>query len=1027
VRGRRPIPLLIRGLLARRSLAVAVLIAAGLTTAAAALGPMYARAAAESTLRDELVGAPVGDTGLHLTIAAPPDDTELPPAQFDSAVAEAPTSLPHYGPPIGMLNWQVFASGAGDGARGAAIWRDGECAHLVLTSGRCPARAGEALVSARTLRINGIRWRVGTVLTLASTIPGSTETLPVRIVGAYRPANALDPFWFGVDYFQEGEDSQGNIRVDTIFVARPELGRLVENEVHASLDYPFRPTSVRLADVPALRAEVDRLERRHPDSAHLALTTALDDVLDAAAHQQQLVDIGTLLVTLQLSLLGWLVLFQIVTDLAEARGPEIALAKLRGHRPWQVLRFGIAEPVVLLAIATPVGVALGALAAVALGGSVLVPGTPVVLTLPAIAAAAAAFAGGVVATLLAGARVLRRPVLEQWRRTMRSRRPARVSLVVDLVTAALAIAGFAVLRTLPAGRGQGTAALLAPALLVLAVALAGVRLLPVVVRLTLPATRAGARVGLFLATRQVVRRPAGVRLATLLAVAAGLAAFAVGAEGTAVGNRLTRAQAEVGAATVVDVQVTGTGDPVETVRRVDPSGTWAMAAATWLPDGGGAVAGTVLAVDASRLAAVADRAAGGIDPRELTRAVTSTTVPPLVIRGTRIEATITASRLRPGFEPQVQFDLRTPAGPTVPAESTLLRTGTHRYSAAVPCASGCTLAGLTWDRPIAIVSGEMAGTALVTGIRAGDPDALRPVAARLADPAAWRAAVPVSESHDAVSVSDAGVLDHFSGESGYGGVAYASTPATLKAVAAPNGLVGGPPAGPPAVVDSFGREADFRTVATSPVLPAVLDAGVLMDAGSVEDLLPAFRTEASWQVWLSAAAPPDALQRIARAGLVVQGVTTTGQREKVLGRQGPALSLLLLLASAVVGAVLAAVGTAVSIGASARRRSYELAALHAVGVRHGALFRAAVAEQSLLLLTALALGIPAGLLAAFLTLPVLPEFATETPVALRFTPDLPPVALFAAAFVVLVLVAAVVSATAVLARSGPGRLREAEE
>jgi putative ABC transport system permease protein len=98
-----------------------------------------------------------------------------------------------------------------------------------------------------------------------------------------------------------------------------------------------------------------------------------------------------------------------------------------------------------------------------------------------------------------------------------------------------------------------------------------------------------------------------------------------------------------------------------------------------------------------------------------------------------------------------------------------------------------------------------------------------------------------------------------------------------------------------------------------------------------------------------------------------------------------------------------------------------------VGVGRGALFRAAVAEQSLLLLTALALGIPAGLLAAFLTLPVLPEFATGTPVVLRLAPDVFPVVVFAAAFVVLVLVAAVVSAAAVLARSGPGRLREAEE
>ena len=1024
---RRLTSLLVRGLLARRGLAVAVLIAACLTTAAAALGPMYARAAAESTLRDELLAATSDQTGLHLGFAAPPVDILLPPAKFDRAVREAPQRVPFYGRPIGTMDWQVDASTGDGGARAPAIWRDGACAHLVMTRGRCPQHAGEAVVSARTLTIEGLGWRQGSTLTLSDVTPGSTESVPVRIVGVYRPRSVEDPFWFGVDYFQEGEDPQGVLRVDGIFVARAEFDRLKQSEVHASLDYPFRVTSVRLADLPRLRSVVDGLERRHPESARAALTTGMDGVLAAAAHQQQLVDVGTLLVTLQLSLLGWLVLFQIVSDLAEARGPEIALAKLRGHRPWQVLRFGIAEPVVLLAIAAPFGIALGAAAAVALGASVLVPGTPVLVTVPSVGAAAAAFAGGVVATLLAGARVLRRPVLEQWRRTTRSRRPTRISLVADVVTAALAVAGFVVLRVLYRGQGDDTATLLAPGLLVLAVALVGVRLMPVVVGSTLPSTRATTRVGLFLATRQVVRRPAGVRLATLLAVAAGLAAFAVGAEGAAAANRLARAQAEIGAAAVVDVQVTGQGDPVTSVRRMDPDGRWAMAAATWLPDGGGTVTGTVLGVDATRLPAVGQPARGGLDSRALARAIMPRTVPPLAVHGSRIEATITASHLRPGFEPQVQFRLGTATGATVTAESSLLRSGTHRYSATVHCAAGCTLTGLTWDRPIAITAGDMAGTALITGLKAGDPGALKPLPARLGEPAAWRAAIPVSEARDQVSVSSAGVLDHFSGDSGYGGVLYASTPAALRAVAAPGGLVNGPTNGAPAVIDAFGTRAGLRVVDTTPVLPAVLDAGVIMDAASLEDLLPSFRTEASWQVWLSSTAPPDALHRITRAGLAVERVTTTADREALLGRQGPALSLLLLLASAVVGAVLAAVGTAVSIGASARRRSYELAALHAVGVGRGALFRAAVAEQSLLLLTALALGIPAGLLAAFLTLPVLPEFATGTPVELRFTPDVVPVVVFAAGFVVLVLIAAVVSAAAVLARSGPGRLREAEE
>ena len=42
-----------------------------------------------------------------------------------------------------------------------------------------------------------------------------------------------------------------------------------------------------------------------------------------------------------LTLLGWLVLFQVVAYAVESRGAEIALAKLRGQSPWWTLRFGL--------------------------------------------------------------------------------------------------------------------------------------------------------------------------------------------------------------------------------------------------------------------------------------------------------------------------------------------------------------------------------------------------------------------------------------------------------------------------------------------------------------------------------------------------------------------------------------------------------------------------------------------------------------------------------------------------------------
>ena len=55
-------------------------------------------------------------------------------------------------------------------------------------------------------------------------------------------------------------------------------------------------------------------------------------------------------------LLSWLLLFLIVTDSVEARGSEIALAKLRGHGRSGILIVGLAEPAVVLLAAWPGGV-----------------------------------------------------------------------------------------------------------------------------------------------------------------------------------------------------------------------------------------------------------------------------------------------------------------------------------------------------------------------------------------------------------------------------------------------------------------------------------------------------------------------------------------------------------------------------------------------------------------------------------------------------------------------------------------------
>ena len=184
------------------------------------------------------------------------------------------------------------------------------------------------------------------------------------------------------------------------------------------------------------------------------------------------------LTTLTLLLLSWLLLFLIVTESVEARGAEIALAKLRGHGRGGILIVGLAEPAVVLLAALPGGLLVGWAAAAGLARTLLLPGTPTDLPSTAWVAAAAAIAGGLVAVILTAQRALRRGVVEQFRR------PALLTAVRGWVIDSILITGCAaglieVLSLHGTGAAQSsTLILLVPGLLGLAVAVAASRLLP---------------------------------------------------------------------------------------------------------------------------------------------------------------------------------------------------------------------------------------------------------------------------------------------------------------------------------------------------------------------------------------------------------------------------------------------------------------------------------------------------------------------------------------------------------------------
>ncbi|MFY9913780.1 MAG: FtsX-like permease family protein [Nocardioidaceae bacterium] len=1033
--------LALRGLWWRRGLTLAILAVAIVSTTAAALGPLYARAAAESTLHDQLTSSGSA-AGLHFStsnIEAYADviagiRSQIP---VDGGVRGYPNSIEGVFTPDKGRSVGVKVSAAADGQSGAAAthlaWRQGQCRHLVIVSGHCPTGAGQALVSERTVSAGAYGFKLGGRLTFpelpivdySGNSPAS-DPLTLKVVGTYVPRDAGESYWFGRDYFDAHSTGTGIDTVDSVFVDRATFPGIVtdaEYPFEIDVDYPLDADQIRLADLPKLKSDVADLQLKYSPLASIQVTTGLANVLAAAGHQRSLVDTGTLLVTLQLGLLAWLVLFQVIADAVGARGNEIALSKLRGRRPGSTVRFGLGEPLTLLALAVPVGIALAVVIAHLLAAHVMVGGTPVVMTSGTLWAALAAFAGGAIAAALAAHRTLTRSVLDQWRQTANRIGHSRALLALDIVLALAAIAGLVALRVgHTKGNGNDSAALLAPGLLVFAVALIGVRLLPLVCRALLPVTRARRSTALFLAVRQVARRPAGLRLATLLAVAVGLASFAVAGESIAHGNRTARSQGELGAHQSLDVLYSKGHDPEKIIDKLDPHGQWGMAVASWLPNGGQSVNGYVLAVDSGRFAAVADSTSGGPSSAQVAASLAVSAVPKLTVTGTAMHVVITSTGLTPGPRPDVQVNLSTPTQPYLNAEGGSLKPGTHSYEIAIPCTAGCTFVGLTWDRPIDAET-PMRGRATVRAISVGG----RPIDARLDQPAAWRGAVPQGQATDTLRAGPDGLRDDFTNDDGgYGGIAYAFPPSPLPAIATPAALADGRP-NPGQVVTGMGTSTTFKTVKYARVLPWVLDDGVLVDLPYLRASLPGFDAEANWQIWLGPNAPPDAVAKLRAAGLLVQSIHSESARVAVLAREGPALALLLLLATAIAGAVLAAGGTAISISASSRRRSYELAALRTVGVSRKTLLFSGVLEQLFLLLTAVVLGIPAGLVAARLAMPFIPQFADPTPVAMRYVPSWMVTSEFTVAFVVLLVLTAVFASWSLIRAAVPARLRESEQ
>lgn len=1018
------------GLWHRRGVSLAILLVAVVTVLAAALGPLYARAGGESVLQDTLRAAPAREVGLELSAASLGSQHPLEALQYELQQAGR---LPGYLPAVAGLQYTgtVIDARGQPVASSLLVHRTGFCRHLRLQSGRCP-RPGEIAVSARSLAT--YPWRLGTMVLLPP-FP------PLRVVGLYSTANRSDPYWFSRDYFNAhisvgaGGSDPPNVS-DSLFTPLGTFSRARSDyTTRAVIDLPLDVRTTRLRDVPRLTRQLApyRLALAATDLAPQDESN-LDGVLQRARASISQLNVAVLLVVGQLLLLSWFVLFLVVANASEARGPEVALAKLRGLSAAGTVAFGLLEPVLLLLLAVPLGLLLAVLAAAALAHVRLLPGTPLVVTRLTLLGAAAALAGALTAAALAARATLRRPVVEQWRRVAGERSGTGGGRYADLVVVAAAVALLVRLALVPARAGGRLAglALLAPGLVALTLGLVSVRLLPVACRAAVARSRGSRRIGRFLALRQVSRRSGSFRVVVLLAVAFALMTFAGTAASVSARNRAARAATAVGASTVLTVEASPGVDLVAAVRRLDPHGRYAMAAADYQPFGD-QPGGRLLAVDSARLTAVASwrRDFTALPLGRLAADLHPATAPSVRFTGTRIAVRVTGLSVTGSRPVSLVAGLDSPTRGSLVVPLGAVRPGPQVRTALVPaCAGGCRLAGISVQNGLADFS-PRSGRLLFTGLAAwsGGAGPWHPVSAGFARAGRWGPSLlsaPVAGTR-VTSAPGGLLLTYVARNAEVPGISPADVPAVLPAVLT-RAAVARPRVGGTSVVTGLtGERMPVRVAAVVDLLPRALRAGTLIDLPYAQRVLGAGIYAPTQQVWLGPAAPPDVAARLQRARVDVVRSESIAGVSAALGREGPALALLLFLCAAALAALLSAGATVVSVYLAARRRAFEVAAMEAVGVPRGRLVRAGIGEQLLLLLSGVGTGIVAGILGAVLALPRMPLFVDETvPPPLHYLPSFGAVGGFLAAAVLLVAVAGALAAVLLVRSARPARLREVQ-
>jgi hypothetical protein len=909
--------LLLSAVRARLAQTATVLVLTALGVTAVVAGPWCAIASARTAAAVDVASATAGQRTVAVREqTGPTPDPHQALADFRQEI-ERTLTVPAERPTVGIRQ-----STLADGHGVPMAYRDQLCEHVRI-AGSCPSAPDEGILNTATAEVLGLR--VGQQLALHRT-DGDTPEL-FRIVGLYDMVDPAGDYWAD-DLF----------RADPSSNAEPPFFVPLEVFAHA-----VAPTLVYDATLPdaLLRGDggydlAGRLRQIDYQFGvghlHLVSFATLQLLGDIQADRHAIYE-GVLISAVTVLLLAWLSLAVAGRYTGRARRPDVALLKLRGSTRFALLRLTLGQQIVPVLGGVVVGVPAGLVLARELTGLVTTgKDARTAFTLSAIGAAAA-LVGALVVLVVAELAALRAPVALLLRDVPPRRRGWRGD-VVDAAVAALAVAA--------AYQARATHDPRFGPIVALAVAVLLARLVGLLAAGVAASNLRAGRLRTGLTAVQLARRPGVDRVLALLVVAVALIGTAGHGFLAAADARGAQAARELGAPRVLTVQAPNREALLHAVHVADPNGKSAMAAvvnATTQPP--------VLAVDASRLTAIGATVDAGplLAPHRAAVVATAAQVGLDVRSNGPQKVAIDAS-----FVNERSGIVRT-------AKFAVPRPGRQLLTAPLPgCADGCRFVSFSLN----------AGTATIWGLFQENPDRVLLQPATLSDPRRWRGDFTGTLGADATVAAKEGLTLAARYDQDLAGLPPATKAYLVDAPLPLPAIVAGRPPRDAVLSDptvrAFGGERlPIRVVRSVGALP-VIGRGVLIDLAAAARASVGVGASGTAQVWLSATAGPEVVDRLKANGLVVVADQSQPARRQQLAHGGPAVIAWASLAAAIAAVLLAAAALAVALAVDREPQAAGLAALRVQGLTARAARAVTVAGPIWLV----ALGVVGGVLAALL-------------------------------------------------------------